>query len=136
MAQMTSSQPATALPANLPPGPRGNFFLGSLPELQRDMLALYRSSAREYGDVVLLRFMGLDTFTVSHPDHFKHILVDNNKNYSRNPFINDLVRMFVGDSLFTTDGNDWLSRRRLMQPAFHRQRLAGFGATMTKATQD
>jgi len=137
MSQMTSSQPTAAtMPAALPPGPRGQFLLGSLPELQRDMLGLYRNSAREYGDVVRLRFMGLDTFTVSHPDHFKYVLQDNNKNYGRNPFINDLVRMFVGDSLFTTDGGDWLSRRRLMQPAFHRQRIATFGALMSAATSE
>ncbi len=42
--------------------------------------------------------------------------------------------MFVGDSLFTTDGGDWLSRRRLMQPAFHRERIAGFGSVMANAT--
>ncbi len=133
MSQMTSTQTSTRrLP--LPPGPRGQFILGSLRELQRDMLGLYRDSAREFGDVVKLRFMGLDTFTVSHPDHFKQVLVDNNKNYSRNPLINDLVRMFVGDSLFTTDGGDWLSRRRLMQPAFHRQRIAAFGKLMSAAT--
>jgi cytochrome P450 len=136
MSQMTSTQssPTTPRPA-LPPGPRGHFFWGSLPELQRDMLGLYRNSSREYGDVVRLKFAGVDTFTFSHPDHFKYVLQDNNKNYGRNPFINDLVRMFVGDSLFTTDGGDWLSRRRLMQPAFHRQRIASFGALMSNAAQ-
>ena len=97
-----------------PPGPRGRFFWGSLPDLQRDMLGLYRSSAREFGDVVTLRFAGYDTFTVSHPDHFKYVLQDNNKNYGRNPFVNDVVKLFTGVSLFTADGADWLSRRRLM----------------------
>lgn len=135
MAQMSSTHTSPAALRPLPPGPRGQFFWGSLADLQRDMLGLYRSSARQYGDAVRLRFAGVDTFTYSHPDDFKHVLQDNNKNYGRNPFINDLVRMFVGDSLFTTDGPDWLSRRRLMQPAFHRQRVAGFGALMSAAAQ-
>ena len=136
MSQMASTQPnpaAARLPK--PPGPRGQFFWGSLPDLQRDMLGLYRDSTRQYGDVVTLRFAGFDTFTVSHPDHFKHILQDNNKNYGRNPFVNELVKLFTGLSLFTADGPDWLSRRRLMQPAFHRQRIAGFGAVMRTAVQ-
>jgi cytochrome P450 len=105
-----------------------------LPAIQRDMLGLYRDSARDYGDVVRLRFANVDTFALSHPDHFKHVLVDNNRNYVRNPFFNDIVRLFIGESLFTTDGEDWLSRRRLMQPAFHRQRIAAFGEVMTAAT--
>src|SRR5689334_19955661 len=120
MSQMTSARP-TALDGRLPlpPGPRGQFFWGSLPELQRDMLGLYRGTARAYGDVVRVRFAGVDTFTASHPDHFKHVLQDNNKNYTRNEFMMTLIRRYVGMSLFTTDGADWLSRRRLMQPAFH-----------------
>jgi cytochrome P450 len=119
----------------LPPGPRGRFFVGVLPELRRDMIGLYRETAREYGDVVRLRFVGVDTFAVSHPDHFKHVLQDNNRNYRRNPFFNNIVKHFVGLNLFTADGDDWLSRRRLMQPAFHRQRLADFGPLMTGAAQ-
>jgi len=105
-----------------------------LPAIQRDMLGLYRESARTYGDVVRLRFINVDTFALSHPDHFKHVLQDNNRNYVRNPFFNDIVRLFIGDSLFTTDGESWLNRRRLMQPAFHRQRIAAFGELMTAAT--
>jgi cytochrome P450 len=53
----------------------------------------------------------------------------------RNPFVNDVFKLFLGDGLFTMDGESWLSRRRLMQPAFHRQRLTGLGALMTDAAE-
>jgi cytochrome P450 len=117
----------------LPPGPRGQFFWGMLGELRRDMLGLYRSITQPYGDFVRLPFAGVDTFAISHPDYFKHVLQDNNKNYVRNEFFNRIITTFVGLNLFTADGDDWLSRRRLMQPAFHRQRIAGFSTTMTGA---
>ena len=118
----------------LPPGPKGHFFWGMLPELRQDMLGLYHDTAPKYGDIVRLHFAGVDTFMLSHPDFFKQVLQDNNRNYKRNTFFNNIVKQFVGLSLFTADGDDWLSRRRLMQPAFHRQRLSAFGAVMADSS--
>ena len=72
MSQMTSVQQSPRQARkNLPPGPRGTFFWGMLGEMRRDMLGLYRSAHQQYGDVITLPFAGVDTFSVSHPDHFK-----------------------------------------------------------------
>jgi|SRR5579859_142937 len=131
---MSVGNPSTATRLPLPPGPRGHFFWGVLPELRQDMLGLYHDVAPKYGDIVRLHFAGVDTFMLAHPDYFKQVLQDNNRNYQRNTFFNNIVKQFVGLSLFTADGDDWLSRRRLMQPAFHRQRLSAFGAVMAAST--
>src|ERR1700690_2744942 len=113
---MSVGQPSASAQLALPPGPRGHFFWGVLPELRQDMLGLYQQTARQYGDVVRLHFAGVDTFAVSHPDYFKQVLQDNNRNYRRNLFLNDIIKQFAGLSLFPAAGDDWLSRRRLMQP--------------------
>jgi cytochrome P450 len=39
-----------------------------------------------------------------------------------------------GEGLFASEGAHWLRQRRLMQPAFHRQRIAGFAEVMTGQT--
>ncbi len=135
MTTTATPTPKTTHSRALPPGPRGHFILGMLPELQRDLLGLYGDTARQYGDVVTIPFLGVKTIAVSHPDHFKHILQDYNKNYHRNAFFNTILHVIIGDNLFTTDGDDWLSRRRLMQPAFHRQRIASFSTLMTECVQ-
>ncbi len=111
----------------LPPGStKRHWLLGDLPEFQRDMLGLYAGMAR-LGDVTTVRFMWVDTFLLSHPDLVKHVLQDNNRNYVRNAFLIGTLKPINGLNLFTADGDSWLNRRRLMQPAFHRQRIASFG---------
>jgi len=104
-------------------------------EFRADMLGLYRQVAQEYGDVIRLRFLWVNTYAVNHPELIKHVLQENNRNYRRNIYINRLVTMFFGEGLFTLDGESWLSRRRLMQPAFHRHRLTALGRLMTDAAE-
>jgi len=88
---MSVGNPSVSRKLPLPPGPKGHFFWGMLPELRQDMLGLYHNTAPQYGDIVRLHFAGVDTFMLSHPDHFKQVLQDNNRNYKRNTFFNNIV---------------------------------------------
>ena len=128
---------STRLPATLPlpPSPPSHPLLGLMREFRQDRIGLYRRVAQAYGDVLRMRFLWVNTYTISHPDYMRQVLVENNHNYVRNPFVNDVFKLFLGDGLFTMDGESWLSRRRLMQPAFHRQRLAGLGTLITDAAE-
>jgi hypothetical protein len=106
---------------------------GSLGEIlryaQNDMAA--ESDERVY-ECHMLRF----SYFFNHPDHIKHVLQDNNHNYSKQHRVTDLPKPFVGEGLLTSDGEVWRRRRRLAQPAFHRQRLALLATLMTEATQE
>ncbi|MEO5579298.1 MAG: cytochrome P450, partial [Gemmatimonadaceae bacterium] len=42
------------------------------------------------------------------------------------------AKRLLGEGLLTSEGEFHLRQRRLAQPAFHRQRIAGYGATMTE----
>lgn len=117
----------------LPPGPKGHPLLGMMREFRQDRLTFYRQMGQVYGDVIRLRMLWVDTYAVSHPDYVKYILQDNNRNYRRNTFVNSILKLFLGEGLFTLDGESWLSRRRLVQPAFHRQRIVALSTIMTDA---
>jgi cytochrome P450 len=124
--------------AKIAPGPRGNLVLGNARDFQKDIMTTLMKGWREYGDVVQYRGIGplFPVFCLAHPDHAKHVLQDNNKNYPKTPFVDAKWHMVVGDGLICSTGDFWKRQRRLAQPAFHRQRVAAFAKLMTDATEE
>lgn len=121
---------------NYPPGPRGHWLLGNISQFHGDFLGTLVRWAEEYGDAIRYRFFAnYHGYIFFHPQHNKHILQDNNRNYTKLPNpVNAILVPIVGHGLLTSDGDFWLRQRRLAQPAFHRRRIAGFSSTMTDAT--
>jgi hypothetical protein len=44
-------------------------------EFRQDRIGLYRRVAQEYGDVLRMRFLWVNTYTISHPDYMRQVLV-------------------------------------------------------------
>ena len=116
------------------PGPPGHFLLGSTREIRHDPLRFGLEMAQHYGDIVRIRLLFWPAYLVNHPDGVKHILQENQQNYSKDLYTYRILKPLLGQGLVTNDGESWLQQRRLMQPAFHRKRLAAFGTLMTDAT--
>src|SRR5438105_4723798 len=74
-------------------------------------------------------------YLVSDPNLIKHVLADNAANYSKDTSINRVFKNAVADGLLTSEGNLWRHQRRLMQPAFRRERLAALGELVTETTE-
>jgi cytochrome P450 len=117
----------------LPPGPTGHFPLGSLSDLQRDQLGFYAACAREFGDVVAVRLGFRRAILIYHPDLIEHVLVTRSRDFHKSPGVR-LLRPLLGDGLLLSEDDVWLRQRRLVQPAFHRQRIASYGVVMTDYT--
>ncbi len=132
------------LQQNIPPGPQGAPIIGNLPDFQRDSLNFLLNLRREYGDVVRFRLGTRFLYLASHPNHIKHVLQDNNKNY-RKSFGYRRLESFLGQGLLTSEDDLWRRERKLMQPAFHRDapkgsrpkgdRIGAFSETMTNTTE-
>jgi cytochrome P450 len=118
----------------VPRGPKGHCLLGSLRDFQRDQLAFYASCAHDYGDVVPMRFGPRCALLLYHPDAIEEVLVTRNRDFVKSPGAR-LLQPLLGEGLLLSEGSAWLRQRRLVQPAFHRQRLAGYGETMTTYTE-
>jgi cytochrome P450 len=125
----TASTLLNQMPASVAaPGPKS--VLGSLVYLPgRDPIAFFAGLARTYGDIVSYRMGGEQMFFVNDPQHIKDILVTNNKSFMKGRGLQRAKRV-LGEGLLTSEGAMHLRQRRLMQPAFHRDRIAAYGATM------
>jgi cytochrome P450 len=114
----------------LPPSPIGS----SIRELIRDPLNFFQSLTTQYGDVVCYRPAPDPAYLINHPDYVRHVLLDNNRNYSKATFSNTVFNKTVGEGLLTSEGEVWRKQRRMMQPAFHHTRLEKLDVMITDAT--
>jgi cytochrome P450 len=105
---------------------------GYLKEFLRDPLSYQLRAREQYGDVFRSRIGSLVHF-LYHPDHVRRVLYEHQKNYPRGWHYR-LLRSLLGDGLVASEGDHWRRQRRLAQPAFHRQRLSGYGRIMVQAT--
>src|SRR5512143_890051 len=92
-----------------PPTPRG-----SLRRLLHDPLNLFMTITREYGDIVCYRPAPETAYLLNHPDYVRHVLVDNNRNYSKATHSNRAFNDIVAEGLLTSEGETWRRQRRMM----------------------
>ncbi len=120
-----------------PPGPPGYPIVGSLLTWGRDPLQFFVRIRQSFGDVVGFRMLNRQFILLSNPEHIKYVLQDNNQNYEKNTpnFFLRRLEPLLGRGLATTNGDYWLKQRRLVQPAFHRQRVADWTGIMATSTQ-
>jgi enediyne biosynthesis protein E7 len=116
--------------SHIAPGPRGDRLVGNLRAFRRDVLGLMLESSREYGDVVRFHLGPFVVHLLNHPDHVEHVLQSHARNYDKATRSSAKIRAISGDSLLTSNGELWQRQRRLMQPSFHRQRIAGLAGEM------
>ncbi|WP_332368317.1 cytochrome P450 [Spirosoma telluris] len=88
---------------------------------------------RNHDRLVHLRIGGRNQYLVLRPEDVKHVMQENHRNYGRSPAF-EILKIFLGNGLLTSDGDFWRRQRRLAQPAFHRQRLAALTTTMIAET--
>jgi cytochrome P450 len=110
-------------------------FLGILPLLRSDPLELLRRALREPDEILRLRAGPENLFVLKRPEHIRHVLVDNARNYEKPRRPVAALSMILGNGLITSEGAFWLRQRRLAQPSFHRSSLASFAKAMAVATE-
>lgn len=112
----------TAKQMPLPPGP-GNGVLGSLRAVQSDTLGFLTETAQRYGGLYRFRAGVVPVYVVAAPEAIRRVLVDNAGNYSKNTFTYRGTVSVIGHSVFNSDGEVWLRKRRIMQPVFQSSRF-------------
>jgi cytochrome P450 len=115
----------------LPPGPKPSLLNQLIYWPGRNPLQFFTGLQRTYGDIASYRMGAEQIFFVSDPNLIKDILVTHNRNFRKGRGLERAKRL-LGEGLLTSEGAVHLRQRRLMQPAFHRDRIAQYGRTMVE----
>jgi cytochrome P450 len=112
-----------------PPGPKLSFLSTITYSPGRNPLEFFTGLARTYGDLAYVRMGGEHLFVASDPAVIKDVLVTHNHNFHKSRGLERTKRV-LGEGLLTSEDAFHLRQRRLIQPAFHRERIAAYAATM------
>ena len=85
-----------------------------------------------HGDVSLVRIGLSPVLLLMHPDDIQRMLVVEQRKFTKGYALSK-TRRLLGNGLLTSEGDFHLRQRRLVQPAFHRERLKGYAAAMLEA---
>src|SRR5579859_147363 len=119
----------------LPPGPsllnpwKSNFAV------QRDLLHFLNTLMQAYGDTVRFRLALWPAYLLNRPEDVKVVLQTKSHLYDKDVLFFRMLRPWLGNGLVTNlKPESWVRQRRLIQPAFHKDRIATFDTIMTRET--
>jgi cytochrome P450 len=70
------------------------------------------------------------------PDFIHYVLKENHKNYKKSELSTKKAVELFGNGLLFSNGEYWLKQRRLIQPAFHKEKLKGLYDIVIKNIDD
>ncbi len=70
------------------------------------------------------------------PDFINYVLKENHKNYKKSELSTKKAVELFGNGLLFSNGEYWLKQRRLIQPAFHKEKLKGLYDIVIKSIDD
>ncbi len=110
------------LPAFLSP-------FGFVSRFQRDPLGVLEKLHERHGDVAPFRFFHKRGYLISDPTLIHEVLVKGSANFTKSLGLKR-AKVLLGEGLLTSEEPLHMRQRRLVQPAFHRERLRGYGEIM------
>lgn len=126
---MKSPRYEAAAGKKYPPGPKflprlltGKIFRANATEYLTEC-------ARTYGDLVHYTAIGRHVYQLNHPSLVEDFLLKDAGKHHRG-IVMQRARAVLGDGLLTSEEPLHMRQRRLAQPAFHRNRIAGYAETI------
>ncbi|WP_139491395.1 cytochrome P450 [Brevibacillus dissolubilis] len=113
-------------------GPTGLPLSGNLLQFRKNPLGFLQRAASEYGDIAHIRFgPNRHLYLISDPDMIKEVLVTKQNHFQKAKGL-QVAKAVVGNGILTSEDKTHLRQRRLVQPAFHKQRINAYADTMVE----
>ena len=91
--------------------------------------------ARDVGPVTHFTLGRQVLYTINEPDLIRDVLVTHDKCFKKGRAL-ERARRMLGEGLVTSEGELHRRQRRLMQPAFHKQRIAAYAEVMVRRARE
>lgn len=127
------SRTITIAKAGLPPGPKGTLFAGNAAQIGTRRVDFFLDLARTYGPIASFRVGRWRIFLVSDPELIQQVLVTDARSYIKH-FGARAFKPILGNGLVTSEGDFWLSQRRMMQPSFLKAQVLSYAPIMGDLT--
>ena len=111
-------------------------LVGDLPFLLGRRLDGLAELRARFGDMFELNLGFMKLVAMNHPDHAQHVLRDRARIYGKGNRLWDSIRGLIGNGLPVSEGEFWRRQRRMIQPHFHRERLASMTGLMVAAIDE
>lgn len=114
--------------APLPPTVKPDLFGGHLWSFRKDPIAFLTALA-PLGGITTFTLGTQRAFFISDPELLRDLLVTSQVKF-RKGIVQRRMKFFLGDGLVTSEGSFHLRQRRMIQPAFHHDRIATYASSM------
>lgn len=115
---------------NLPPSVKAGLFGGHFFKFRRQPTVVLSELAK-LGDITFMRMFNQPSYFLNHPDLVRDVLITSNAKFEKGRALKR-AKSLLGEGLLTSEGEKHLRQRRMIQPAFHRQRIAEYAKAMTE----
>ncbi|UNI23756.1 hypothetical protein JDV02_009557 [Purpureocillium takamizusanense] len=85
--------------------------------------SIYRYATPSAPNIVEMTFASRRVLLTREPEHVKTVLTSKFTDFGKGEVFHDAWSPFLGDSIFTTDGDRWHKSRALIRPMFTRDRV-------------
>jgi cytochrome P450 len=94
-------------------------------------ILLFQHLTEKYGDIAHYKIGWNHIVFLNHPDYIREVLVVQNDNFVKERTVRR-SKMLLGEGMITAEGAQHRLQRQVAQPAFHRQRIPDYAATMVR----
>ncbi len=123
--------------AHFPSGPRGLPFVGNALQFRHNPLQFFRETQKRYPRIATMYMGNEPVILCFRPEHVRYCLMEHPRDFSKPNLRGGFnLRDVLGDGLLTSEGDFHRQQRRLVQPAFHKQRVEGYAEIMVEMTQE
>lgn len=108
-----------------PPVIKGHPIWGKGLEFRNAPVPMLLDLQKEYGNLFCLKvFVGMYYNVIMSPESVEYVLRGNQKNFIKPDLVTQTMARLTGKALITNEGESWHQQRKLMSPAFNRNKFS------------